>query len=118
MTEQEKPKRPFAYRVLGVDGMVTVSAALMTADCPTLGEIHRVVKPYLDCAVEHVLVLHNGKAVDMFVDETGVIKGLPRNEQATEIYRRNWLTQHPGTDPETLPHIAGPAVLFEDVVWT
>jgi hypothetical protein len=53
----------------------------------------------------------------MFVDEMGLPKNLPRNEKATEIYRNNWLTQHPGADPDSLPHIAGTAVIFSRRVW-
>ena len=74
---------------------------------------------------EHVRVIRsvdepyrNGEEyLDMFVDETGHAKDLPRNEAATAIYRANWLRQHPGTDPESLPFIAGPAVLFDRRVW-
>jgi hypothetical protein len=44
-------------------------------------------------------------------------KGLPRNENATVIYRRNALLRQGVKDPETLPWIAGPAVLFERIVW-
>lgn len=66
---------------------------------------------------ERVAVLHNGKATDMFVDEMGALKGLPRNERATAIYRNNYLAQHPGTNPEVLPWIVGPAVVFSRRVW-
>jgi hypothetical protein len=55
---------------------------------------------------------------DLFVDEMGHPKGLPRNENATIIYRRNALLHQGVKDPETLPWIAGPAVLFERIVWT
>lgn len=57
------------------------------------------------------------KPSDMFVDEDGHDAGLPRNEAATVIYRRNWLIQHPSTDPETMPHIVGTAILFDRRVW-
>lgn len=56
--------------------------------------------------------------LDMFIDEDGHSRDRPRrNEKATAIYRANWLRQHPSTDPETLPWIAGPAVLFDKRVW-
>ena len=45
------------------------------------------------------------------------MKNLPRNEKATAIYRNNWLTQHPNTDPEMMAFIVGPAVVFSDRVW-
>ena len=72
--------------------------------------------------LEHVSVLHNGQRRDMFVSELGQLalthRGpLPRNERATEIYRANWLSRHRYCDPETLPWIAGTAVLFERRVW-
>ena len=54
---------------------------------------------------------------DMFVDEDGFTKNLPRNEKATAIYRNNWLTQYPNTDPEMMAFIVGPAVVFSDRVW-
>lgn len=66
---------------------------------------------------EHVSVLFEGRRTDMFVDESGVLDGLPRNEAATAIYRANWLSQYPHADPESLPHIAGLAVVFEKRVW-
>jgi hypothetical protein len=64
---------------------------------------------------EHVAVLFNGKRAHMFVDEMGHHEGLPRNDAATAIYRANWLAQHPDCDPETLPWIAGDAVVLEGV---
>lgn len=45
------------------------------------------------------------------------LDGLPRNEAATPIYRNNWLRQHPKDEPESLPAIYGPAVLFNRRVW-
>ena len=62
---------------------------------------------------EHVSVLAdfagglNFKRADMFVDEMGHPKGLPRNEAATMIYRRNALLHQGVSDPETLHWIAG-----------
>lgn len=68
--------------------------------------------------LEHITVLHDGKRADMFVDEDGHQKRLPRNEAGTTIYRNNWLTQHPGTEPESIPYIVGTAVLFDRIVWS
>lgn len=77
-----------------------------------------ILRGLLDGAdYEHVAVLHDGKRADMFVDEESACKGLPRNEAATSVYRCNTLTQRPETDPETLPAIYGPAVLFDVRVW-
>lgn len=82
--------------------------------------IKALVEPHLGGEpMEHVTVLCRGKRSDMFVSELGRLQlttraPLPRNERATAIYRTNW---HPGTDPELLPWIAGPAVLFFRRVW-
>ncbi len=66
---------------------------------------------------EHVSVLFQDRSTDMFVDETGVLKGLPRNEVATAIYRTAWLKAHPNGNPESLPHIAGIAVVTGRRIW-
>lgn len=80
--------------------------------------IRELITPLLDGGgLEHVTVLHDGQRADMFVDDESVGKGLPRNEAATAIYRNNWLTQHPDAEPESLPAIYGPAVLFSQRVW-
>lgn len=81
---------------------------------PNLHQLKEVMAPYFQNAyTEHVNVLVG----DMFVDEDGFTKNLPRNEKATAIYRNNWLTQHPNTDPEMMAFIVGPAVVFSDRVW-
>ena len=70
---------------------------------------------------EHVAVLYEGQRRDMFVGETSSINGRHiRNMRATEIYRANTVSQMPpGYDPEELPAISGPAVIFPDtIVWT
>lgn len=54
---------------------------------------------------------------DMFVNELGHLSDLERNENATIIYRRNALMHIRDCDPEELPWIAGPAVLFRQRVW-
>ena len=91
---------------------------------PTYGELAELMKllGVKDC--EHVTVLAdfagglNFRRADMFVDEMGHPKGLPRNEAATAIYRRNALLHQGVKDPEALDWIAGPAVLFEREIWT
>lgn len=67
---------------------------------------------------EHVAVLHEGRRADMFVHEDGHGERLPRNEAATAIYRAWHLSQNPGEDPEASPWIAGPAVIFDRIVWS
>lgn len=88
------------------------------AEKPDFDELRAIIQPLLDGAhLERVRVLHNGEALDMFVDEEGMLRCLPVNPAASAIYRNNWLTKHPGTDPQTLPPIYGTAVLFHRRVW-
>lgn len=93
---------------------------------PGYDRIKALVEPLLGEKepLEHVAVLHEGKRRDMFVSEYGHVRlttrpPLPINDVATKIYRNNWMTRFPETDPETLPDIAGTAVLFTNrIVWT
>jgi len=84
--------------------------------------LRTIIEPHLDGKrLEHVSVLFNRRALDMFVDETGLLDGLPRNETATAIYRAANLAGRssapPVADPEMLNFIAGTAVLFMRRVW-
>ena len=84
-------------------------------------QIRVALRPLLDIGdayPEHVSVLHAGEPADMFVHEDGHSAGLPRNEAATAIYRASWLQLNPKDDPEDLPWIAGPAVIFDRIVWS
>lgn len=69
--------------------------------------------------IEHVTVWHDDLYLDMFVDETGVEKGLPVNPIATSIYRANVLAHEPSDSDllKDLPSIHGDAVLFLEKVW-
>lgn len=59
---------------------------------PTLEEIHLHIDEYFsDTCWERVNVLYQGVSADMFVDERGHAKKLPRNDAATLIY---WTNQH------------------------
>lgn len=104
--------------VIQPDGTET-TVELDMAPKPTLHDIQAVLVPYFGRAyTECVTILGtDGKYTHMFVDEDGHLKGLPRNEKATEHYRRNWLTQHPNTDLEKLHFIVGTAVIFDRQVW-
>jgi hypothetical protein len=92
-------------------------------DGPGYDQLRQLIEPLLDGEpLEHVGVLWEGKRRDMFVSELGHVtleaRGpLPRNEEATAIYRANWLRGHPETDPESLAFIAGTAILFDERVW-
>lgn len=91
---------------------------------PIYAQLHDLLLPLLGEGepLEHVAVLHEGHRADMFVSELGHLpmkwRGpMPRNEQATTIYRNNTMVRSPNTDPETLSWIAGPAILFDRIVW-
>jgi hypothetical protein len=64
---------------------------------PTLAEMQDIVGGY----VEHVRVLdriENGRFVytSMFINDEGLLNGLPRNPNATEAYQRNVRAQFAG----------------------
>ena len=90
---------------------------------PGYDALKGIIEPLINGEpLEHVSVLHEGHRRDMFVSEIGALAlttrdPLPVNREATAIYRNNWLTQHPGTDPDDLPAIHGTAVLFDRRVW-
>lgn len=87
--------------------------------------LKQIIEPITGYPLEHVTVLADFeggvkfKRMDMFVNEMGHLKDppLPRNEAATVIYRRNALMNQGYSNSEELPWIAGPAVLFEHIVW-
>jgi hypothetical protein len=92
---------------------------------PSYDTLKTLLGPIIGCHhIEHVSVLADFEGAtafrraDMFVDEDGHAKGLPRNGNATEIYRRNATIHQDVKDQETLSWIAGTAVLFDRIVWT
>ena len=105
--------------MIPVAGAEIIGACHFVKDWPTFHELRDLIEPMLDGGdMEHVTVFWQGHYTDMFVDEVGHRKGLDRNERATDIYRANVLTheRHP-PQPEDMPWIAGPAVLFDKRVW-
>lgn len=95
---------------------------------PSLEEIHALCDPLIGGPLERVFVLDPAEAEaeevtpadyrDMIVDDIAHYRQNPRrNEAATKIYRANYLRANPGTHPETLPWIAGTAVLFDRRIW-
>lgn len=119
-------KVPTKVKVIQVDGTETL-AEFELDDEPSYAALMAVVQPRLDGHwSEHVNVWDDFgdgemRHLDMFVDETGLIKGLPRNDKATIIYRRANLCGMsavlPVSNPELLNVIVGPAVLFNRRVW-
>lgn len=88
------------------------------AEDPGYFALKEIIQPLLNGAdLEHVSVLFKDKPTDMFVDDVGLLKGLPRNDEATDIYRAFWMKHHPGHKPEDLSFIAGTAVVFDRQVW-
>lgn len=88
------------------------------SDAPRWLEIKALVRRHLgDCTIEHITVLHEKQRRDMFCDEDFQAKELPFNELATSIYRAWTMSQRPGQDPNKLPAVCGPALLFGRIVW-
>jgi hypothetical protein len=99
------------------DEPISIGAAMMQ-DRPDEQELKRIIEPHLGrFTMIRMKVLVDGEPRDMFVDALAVPKDLPRNERATAIYREHLLTKHPHLDSESLPYMAGTAVLFEEPVW-
>ena len=102
------------WTIIYPDGNQRDEEADMPED-PGYDLIAALVRPLIGRGnLEHVRVLFDGEPRDMFVDEDGHEKKLPRNNVATKIYRANWMRQHPKDDTESLPFIRGVAVLFPD----
>jgi hypothetical protein len=118
MTEAKK-KIPTTYRVFSEAGTFADHEILMEKK-PRYDDLRSLVEPHLGGArLMHVRVLCPvlGAWTDMFVDEMGALRRLPRNDAATKIYRNGFLSKRPDDDPETLPYIAGKAVVFLRQVW-
>ena len=124
MTEPAKLLRT-DYIVFFADGNTRFSFVQWPRE-PGLKLIEALVLPILGEGepLEQVSVLYEGRPRDMFVSELGRLglttrPPLPRNEAATAIYRAHWLGRKPDTVPDSLPWIAGAAVLFTNrTVWT
>lgn len=95
---------------------------------PGYHALRAIIAPILEKgALKHVSVLADFdggtkyKPLDMFVDDCGLLKNLPRNKVATVIYRRaNQMgqTHIPKVEnPDMLNYIVGTAVLFDRRVW-
>jgi hypothetical protein len=77
-------------------------------------DLQRVVGPHLGGGTMQGIEISD--SCHLYVDDLAIPKELPRNERATAIYRSRYLARHPSFDPEALPFIAGPAVLFGESV--
>jgi hypothetical protein len=122
MTLQAKKRAEtfcFDYQVIPANqGQPVRKASAVMSALPHFEELDNVVRPVLGGGtLMRVGVLFRGEERNMFVDDLAHTKELPRNEFATELYRGDYLASNPGTDPESLPVICGPAVLFDEQVW-
>ena len=116
--KKPEPLIPTTFTVLRVLGPRKKHAVDLPR-YPGFDGLRAVLKPLLDGKdFEHVSVLHEGRAADMFVDENGACDGQVRNDAATKIYRAYSLKRDPKTDPESLPAIYGTAILVDRRVWS
>jgi hypothetical protein len=116
---EAKERLPTKYRVFRETGTVTDHEILMEKKA-VYDELRSLVEPHLNGArLLHVKVRcpELGLWTDMFIDDMGALKRLPRNEAATKLYRNGILLKKPNADPEELPYIAGPAVVFLRPIW-
>jgi hypothetical protein len=117
--ETTKEKIPTTFWVFTETGAFADHEILMKRK-PVYSELCSVVEPHLGGArLMHVRVLcpYLDVWTDMFVDDMGALKRLLRNDAATEIYRNSFMSKRPDDDPEKLPYIAGPAVVFLRPIW-
>jgi hypothetical protein len=117
--ETTEEKFPTIYRVFGETGVFADHEILMERK-PVYDELRSLIEPHLGGAAGmHVRVLcpHLNAWTDMFIDAVGAMKCLPRNDAATKIFRYASLSKHPGDDPEKLPYIVSPAVVFLRSIW-
>jgi hypothetical protein len=114
-----KKKIPTRYRVFTETGG-RVDHEILMEKKPVYQDLFALVEPHLGGASPmHIRVLcpFLNAWTDMFIDDMGALKRLPRNEEATRIFRNGYLAKRPGDDPEKLPYIAGPAVVFLRSLW-
>lgn len=106
---------PTMLTIMHPDGRIYETAHKLEAE-PTLTALRTAMFGIIRNP-ERVSVLEAGERRDMFVEENGHAEGLERNEAATRIYRANAMASGQYPDPEALPCVVGPAVLFARRVW-
>ena len=116
------PSIPITFHLIPVLGEIKTLERVKPSRDRMLDWLKVNIGPLFDEPFEHAAVLYNGERCDMFVGETSAINGRHiRNVRATAIYRCAALTRlvtPPPIDPESLPAISGPAVLFPDFrIW-
>ena len=107
------------YTIIQPDGAEEVRTVDLP-EKPSFTQLASVIRPLLGFGrdAERVNVLLQGRYTDMFVDDMGVLDGLPINAKATAIYNNNLRENSPavaavlGEQP-----IHGVAILFDRRVW-
>jgi hypothetical protein len=107
------------YHIIRANGSPIEVVTINLPEDPGYVALRDIVRPVIGERrdMERVAVLYEDRPTDMFVDDVGALCQMPVNARASAIYRANWLKQHPGTDPDSLPAIHGDAVLFLRRVW-
>lgn len=91
--------------------MVIGAVLLMTDPAAAMRDVS---DKFLDGASpQTVEVIVDDRKKSMVVDDLALVKDLPRNERATAIFRSQYVELNPESNPERLPYIAGPAVIFD-----
>lgn len=115
------------WKLIRPDGVIQEFENELNKD-PGYDMLRSIISPLIERGpLEHVSVWadydfgEDCKALDMFVNENGLIQKLPRNKKATDIYR-NYVMSGRGVqpapkNPEKLDFVVGPAVLFSRRVW-
>lgn len=118
-TSPPPPGKLVRYLVIPVIGEIKEIRHTHPRSDRLYGWLKTTIGEQFDEPFERVNVLYRNEYRDMFVGETSAINGRHiRNIRATEIYRNNALANRWADDPESLPAISGPAVLFLDYqVW-
>jgi hypothetical protein len=112
--------KQFNFQIIPTDKAEPIRKGVaMMWEKPHFWDLRRVIEPHL-CGhrFSRLEVLHEGRLLDMFTDSSAGLVGLPRNDRATAILRNGCLTERPDLDPESLSYVAGPAVLFDELVWS
>jgi hypothetical protein len=104
-----------SYVVMMPDGLITDYCVELPKE-PSWALLRSIVEPHLGGALmQPVCVLNPSKTdkfLSMFIDESALLKGLPRNEEASAYYHAAYLFDDPNVDIGKLPWVAGAAVLF------
>ena len=107
----------FTYQVIPADpGQPISTGETLIPESATDpdGYFEEAAEKHLDDGrAQRIEYVEDGFIKGMYVDDLAQIKDLPRNERATALFRAHYLAANRFINPESLPFIAGPAVLFD-----